>query len=382
MWPIAAASLIAFTSLLSAADNKSDKSKNSCECCNIAGEGPDLNNAFNPAVRPKVPGGDLSFTAAALIWEAHQDGLAFAIENINSPAVANPSTLNEARFQNLNFKWDWGVRLGLGYNFEHDGWDVQAYWTYVRSHASKHVAADTDSSVTLQPIFSMLQRPLATPTITATDIDADWTCKLNYVDLELGREFWASKWLSMRPFIGLRGVWIDQDYEIEHRGANINATGFVDEIDFDNNFKGLGIRGGLNTQWGFGCGFSFFGDLALSTIYGRFSVDGEEESEQTVTPFADTDLAEWSDSFRVSRLAVDLGLGLRFEHMFGDNKDYLFMMSLGWENHMFLNMNQLWRAQSANFTAGGGTNTDQYIFVPESGDLTYQGWTLSVKFDF
>jgi hypothetical protein len=39
-----------------------------------------------------------------------------------------------------------------------------------------------------------------------------------------------------------------------------------------NNFWGVGLRGGLDTQWGLGKGFSIYGKLALSVLWGKFSI--------------------------------------------------------------------------------------------------------------
>ena len=78
------------------------------------------------------------------------------------------------------------------------------------------------------------------------------------------------------------------------------------------------------------------------------------------------------NSTRGDKAVTDLQLGLRWARMF-DNDRWGLMLQAGWEHHMWFGQNQMLR-----FT----DNTTQAAFVVNQGDLSYQGWTLNVRFDF
>ena len=106
--------------------------------------------------------------------------------------------------------------------------------------------------------------------------------QLNLVDIELGRNFWTSHYLAIRPHVGIRVAYLEQDYDIEHAGGNwgaINAssvtgyswgpqTALNNSVHLDNDFKGVGLRSGLDSTWNLGCGWALYGDFAASIVYG------------------------------------------------------------------------------------------------------------------
>lgn len=392
--PAIALSLVAFTTGLSAAANKK-------EACPAKGlEGP--SQVINPSVRPFTSdgcccdGNEFSFTVAALIWEARQEGLEFGILSKNSNPASGlsvyPGNLIEAEFKNPDYKWKGGLKIGLGYDCQHDGWDVEALWTTYRGRAHDEVESDTEDNTTLLPLWSAYSAPVPNPAATnatqgilfANQIDAHWKLDLDMVDLELGREFWTSKYLTLRPHIGFRGAWIRQSYEIEHFGGSWSSPyttpdNLNDEVNLHNNFKGAGLRGGLDTVWQMGSGWGLFGNFALALVYGHFEVKNHEFTRQAQTPFSKVDVAELKDSFRATRGIADLALGIQYSTMFKDSR-YAFTIGLSWENHIFFNQNQLWKINRIGDTIAANPNVSgENVFLQSRGDLSTQGATLTLK---
>ncbi len=358
------------------------------------------NVAGNPAVRPYTCGGDIVVEVAGFYWNAHQDGLEFAIaDSVAAPAttLTDPSPLNnliEAEYLNPKSKWELGAKLGLGYDSTHDGWDLMLLWTHYRGRASKEVEADLTDNSSLLPLWSAYSTTAGAITanniLYATDIDTRWKLRLDLVDLELGREFWSSKYLTLRPHVGLRYAWIKQSYDITHEGGAWSAVGNPTSVfptdnlvDLDSKFKGVGVRAGLNSTWMIGRGFAFFGNAAISIVYGRFSLDTDETNSLTTAPFTTTIIQQTDEHFRSAKGMTDLAFGLSWSTLFGECQ-YGFTLALSWEHHLFFNQNQFWRV---NRLGGKGTfaqpnNTGQNTFIKQSGDLSTQGWTLSATFAF
>ena len=76
--------------------------------------------AQTATARPEVDGRGWFLTLDVLYWHAKVGGTEFAYSD-NDPSANLPI---RGRTKDIDFEWDWGVRVGLGYNFAHDGWDA------------------------------------------------------------------------------------------------------------------------------------------------------------------------------------------------------------------------------------------------------------------
>jgi hypothetical protein len=327
------------------------------------------NGMINPSGRPQVRDGfDVFVTGDWLIWQAHENGLGYVVKN-KGTTLPN---LSHSSIRDLHYDWDFGFRVGLGFNMPHDGWDIYANWTWFRDHA--HGRQEASSTSSLLPVWAM--EDSFEPNTGATKSHAHWKLWLNMVDLELGREFFVSKWMTLRPFVGLRTGWIHQKLDIDYKHLTVDgvlsATDDKYEVDMKNNYWGLGLKGGLNSQWGLGAGFSFYGNAAVSLLYGFFHLHHNEEL--VLLSGTSEEFIHNTQSFRVGRAISELALGLRWDTMFANDRCH-FGIQGGWEHLMFFGQNQFQRFL-------GQTSSNVGSFVANQGDLTIQGWTLAARLDF
>lgn len=407
MWPTAALSLIGIASSLQAAtESRYNKYNRADDCppdmpapCYSAPEpdcdmclGPE-NVASNAAVRPYTCNGDWSITVAGFYWNAHEDGLVYAVSsNVPSPfvtagSVPNLNNIIDGEYLNPHSKWNFGFKIGLGYNSVCDGWDFGILWTWFRGTASRSDDIETNENQSLIPLWSSFNASRGN-TLFAQAIDSKWNLKLNLIDFELGREFWNSRKVTLRPFVGVRIAFLDQHYGLQFRGGawsqdTSNQPSLAGFTDMKNDFKGAGLRAGLNSTWNFTSGWGLYGSLAADLVYGRFSVVADEDIRLTTGTFGSTDILESSDSFRAVRGMLDLDLGVQWATMFC-NCRYGFTARLGYEQHLFFNQNQMWRVVRISGTTSNSlpNNTGENLIAQSRGDLDTQGWTLSVRFDF
>ncbi|MCI0382173.1 MAG: Lpg1974 family pore-forming outer membrane protein [Chlamydiae bacterium] len=394
IWPLAAISIVVASSTMSAARKSHE------QCPPRAIDGP--NQMVNPPVRPYTSdpccceAGEVYLTASALYWNTHQDGMEYAVLNERADTQYQGLVVN-AKYLNPDFKWRWGWKVGIGYNSTHDGWNMEAIWTHYKGRASRHDDTGGSSSTTLLPLWSAFAPAVANPVgavatqgiLFATDIEASWKLRLDIADFTLGRQFWTSKFFNMKPFIGIRAAWIRQDFEIEHKGGSWGATFnqgnvFNNEVDLDNHYKGVGVRAGIDSSWNFTKAWSLFGNFALSILYGRFDIEHDERNFFANAPFNRNKIHETSDGFRASKAILDLMIGIQYVTVFSDYR--AFMVSLGWEHHLFFNQNQLWRVvRIGDASTTAGAVTDQFgenVFHQRRGDLSTQGWTLTATYVF
>ena len=161
-------------------------------------------NRVTPPARPDVrDGADLFITADALYWKAEEDGLEFVEKQFED--IAFPPNYTNGKILNPHFDWNWGFRVGLGYNTPHDGWDLYLNWVRFKSRGHEDAEVNPPAGIASQTLFASNGFDMNDGG-NSDDVqraETDWHLKLNLLDFELGREFFVSKWLTLRPFAGL-----------------------------------------------------------------------------------------------------------------------------------------------------------------------------------
>lgn len=292
-----------------------------------------------------------------LLWKSSEDCLDFAIDSHSQANIVN------GHVKSPDFDWDWGVRVGLGIKLPHDQWDLLFGYTHVHAHAHKSAHAPTGGAV-----FPVMQAPFGLPdNAFATHAHFHWDADLNIGDIELGRNCFAGRFLSIRPFMGLRLLSIDQNIHVNYSGGTAVPTGDEDRVHNTNDFWGLGLRMGADTLWGLGAGWGIYGNGAASLISGSFDVHEKEELEE-----ADTKRLELkADQDSVVAIA-ELALGIQWDHLFSKDR-YHFGVKFGWEFNVFFDQNRLIRFID---------NDNPGAIANSNGDLSFQGLTVGFRFDF
>jgi Legionella pneumophila major outer membrane protein precursor len=289
-----------------------------------------------------------------LFWKSNVGSLEYGV------ASKSGTSLRSGHVKHLHFDWDFGARLGLGYKLPHDKWDILATYTYVHGQAHGHAGG---SDHVVFPVWAARFHRVDGP-FFADSAKAHWDMNLNIGDIELGRTCFAGKWLSIRPFLGVRGLVIDQDYSVSYRGGTV-ASSDTDSAHLDTDFWGVGIRMGADTLWGVGKGVSVYGNGSVALLGADFDVHEREKLKKANVRIMDVE----RDVDNVV-VTADLALGVQWDYMLSKDR-YHFGVKLGWEFNLFFNQNQLF-----NFQESPGA-----IKFRED-DLTFEGLTLGFRFDF
>ena len=265
------------------------------------------------------------------------------------------------------------MAAGLGYNLPHDGWDMIANYTWFQSNENESTNADKDDTV-----IQTLTNPNGTNNIANALVNhakGQTHLQFSYLDLQLGREFFVSKWLTLRPFMGARGLWAHRDMVVKYKGGDLGTGSFTSvtklKEKFKNRFNGGGLLAGLDTQWGLGEGWSFYGQFALSLIYGQQRLH-EKQDEYGPNGVYVGRILHAQDTWTIVRTMTDLGFGLRWDHLFY-NDAYRIRLQLGWEQHVLNGFDK-----DMNFT----TSTTKGKFNFNQGDFALSGIALQARFDF
>lgn len=333
------------------------------------------------------------FNLDFLYLQAREDGLEYA-QKETYKSRGNPFVFN-SKFEDLDFEWNPGFKVGVGYICPTDNWDMSASWTYLHSNAH-------DSSSTNDPTLQAeALRPNWFPIILGSIADkasAHWRLNYNIVDLEMGRNFFLGKRLSVRPHAGVKGIWIDQKYHVNYHGGfqYVDGTGFHTQfkdtsLKAKNDFKAVGMTLGADSEWSLSRQWSLLANISGTLAYGRFAIREHFDGGFLVDAgggagiiINDNELTNKESLWRL-RPSCETELGIRWHVFFNDQKYRVALEAtynfIYWPNQNEL-MNTAVARDSLPLGVGEYNLNSNTIALHQQGDLQLQGLKVELRFDF
>ncbi len=357
---------------------------------------------ITPAVAPSIKNdSEVFLTGDFIYWQAQQDGLDFAISGGYGFTALDPDTgklrtvgPTSSSVKQVPRPWEPGFKLGFGMNLQHDGWDLFAQWTWLNPILGNKKSVKRDTSNESNILSNI---PARTGTVFKTagnnyKITGAWGLHYNVIDLELGRNFFLSRYMTYRPHFGLKTAWINQTFQTHfYPTTDLNqSSDFFQLWKDDTNYAGgvfkqnqklkswgLGIRAGIDPVWHFAKNWGVYGNLALSAMYQYYSASGTlngyntafvNASDGTTAPYKAYPISSTMEVMNAHRSnhtvtpVLELGLGLEYMAWFYD-ESYMLELKAGWEE-------QVW------------FNTNRFMDAMSTGNLTLQGFTFKAGFHF
>ena len=300
------------------------------------------------------PSSNWIFSADFLAWFPSEE-----VSSIWADVITIGDNTSSWEALGFNFKCDYGFRIGTGYSLVKDRWDTSLHWTWFHTNAKHTIPFKSNASITPEFFAAFLSDD------TPRSMSVKWSLLFNMFDWELGQSYWISKKLFLRPFLGVKGGWINQSIHGQYFNLTINRvlTNHSGRESLKNNFWGIGPLGGINTKWrirDFGSNFfDFFGDFSLATMWGKWICSDVYKNTASQTS---------SINMRNSVLGALMFrgfMGIELNVNFHSNKSH-FTTKLGYEMQIWLNQLRLATFQLQRL----------------HGDLTLQGLTLNCRLDF
>ncbi len=323
---------------------------------------------ITPAVAPEViDRANITTAGDFLWWGSYMGGLNYAMSGVVDGNPSTAKSLSRGKVKKPPFSWAPGLKVSVGVDYRLDDWNTTATYT-VLFNDKEHTSVQRDSTKGLGidlPVFGIPFEMYAT-----YDATCSWRQNFNVVDVELARNFFISKTLTLRPHGGLKLSWIKEQFHMNY-AVNDTTDAFFTNVAMHLQQRqwGIGTRAGLNAVWHFVKEFGLYVDVAATALWSSFrthlneivSTDAPSDFlEPTGTPTAiDTD-----GRYFFVLPVLELGIGLECTHWFHDDT-CLFFAKLGWEEQIWSNFNQ--------FT---------YPLNNLHGDLSLHGLTLSLGFTF
>ncbi len=326
--------------------------------------------------RPDVEGKDLFLIFDLLFWRAKVGGTGYAYTD--SDPLANLP--HRGKKKHMEFNWDWGLRFGLGYNFEHDGWDILGRFTWFGTSGSDSTRAGLNSSVIpLRGSASITNDPAnpaeQTPFVLCTSAKSMFDFEYDSIDIELGRDAYVTSTIALRPFWGLKSAWLDQKQKTRYTGGGITnlpgitilgLLGNTVHIGESCDFWGLGPRTGIDSRWYMGSGLSIFSNISGALLFGYFNVDHKER--YSANPAARIHLHANRHAFSPT---VQFQMGMRYDTYLHNDQHHL-TIGIGFEGQYWWRQNQMLKID----------NFSELKYERYAEDLAFYGITGNVRFDF
>lgn len=304
-----------------------------------------------------------SIYADFIYWEARQPNLAFAATGsfTVNPDADNVLPQGEVYFPKFQYKP--GFKVGLSIDIGHDNWDLDANYTWLNGSGEKNSVAQDAGVHTLIPLITIA------PTVDddLTYADGNWFFHHNLINVTLGRDYFISQKITLRPHFGLSGAWNHQKNDVHYsfESAYSDLTTQVNNY-LKQSYWGVGFNTGISTAWLFDENWSIYGNFAIMNLWSKYDYENKQVAYEydeygAIDPDTENTHA-YSQSVQYGfQNVIDLEMGLRWATTFDDDTMGA-ALQLGWEQQVWIN--------HVSYATTGASN------------LSLQGLTARLKLNF
>ena len=291
----------------------------------------------------------IEFFGDVLYWQT--------TEPVDWTMNTNRSSTNQVvAFKTLDFHFSPGFRVGVGAGLECD-WGSKLYYT--------RFYTETDDSVAgyVTPVF--LGNRMATLLVPSSNYfdsgSIHTTIDYNVVDLDFGKTFRPVESLQLRPVLGLRGAWINQNFDTEFR---YKWSSILQRITSDEHIKNsfwgigpkLGMENSLNLWSGERCQIDLTLNFYTAYLLGFWAIN-DVTTNASILGESPYDVPVGDHHFGALTFQAMIGVSLNYQH---------WNATAGYEINDWLNQCQI-------FDDATG---------PHNNDLILQGLSIRVSYNF
>lgn len=335
-------------------------------CEDRIGKGPgyadcDLPPAYSgPARINPHCGWDLNVSASFIYWLVSQEGMDFAVyDNGETP-------VNRAGLITQKFDFKPGFKVAAGSYLGTDDWEGK--FEYTRLHfttRSNTFAPNTTNGSLLNNSFSRdVLTNAAFDNQLVTQAKSKWKVKMDLMDLSTTRWFYSGHMFTMGPHMGVRGGFIDQYMDVSV--IESGSTAFSRAKNKSKSWL-IGPRFGLDMNWILGYGLRAYGKATRALLYQRARTEANNASLDN-TNTADSGI--FKNTFRQVIPNSELSLGIGWGTYLAEDAFHIDILAS--YDFQVIEKQNLMRQ---NTDALDGT-------YHKAGDLTSQGLTVKVQFNF
>ena len=208
-----------------------------------------------------------------LWWQLNETSLDYTVHQ-TSPVTSLQSSkaLTLGHVHTVDIDWNPGFRLGLGYRFAKDNWQLGGVYTYYYTKANDQVDCPT-CSLDNPTITSWLSMTLASNIGVLKEASANLHFWYHIGDVELAKSVLLGKNTICRFIVGPSMGFIQQKFHtlsVDNTNTVSACQTQYTQTRMDWNFSGGGIKIGMDSNWNVFNRFSFLFGGHLTALYGFY----------------------------------------------------------------------------------------------------------------
>ena len=303
-----------------------------------------------------------SLDSAKRLFDINVDFLYFYTAESNDYAFIknweNAESVNSGSVDYRLFDYDWapGFRVALGFDTGLNHFDSHFSYTWFQSK-SKEIATGVVTPSFFASRLSGLE-PFGKEQVSTN-------LHYNIFDWDLGQMFSASPHLLTRPYLGLKGGWIKQDFHC-YLSQSLSSLSFLDSAGremIEQIFRGGGPKVGLELKFVLGdytkSYFSLLGQYECAFLWGNWTIKDEFKDPIGSEIFLRTSNRNFGS------LTMSSFLGFSYDALI-NHSNTKFRIKIGYEIENWFNQLQI-------FTDISGA---------QSNNLFLQGLSAGLNLDF
>lgn len=302
-----------------------------------------------------------------LIWKGTRNHMDYAIKGDNSNGGG---LIENAKLHKMDFDWDLGFRLGLGYYLPCNGWDLSILYTRFHTEAS---GSSHDSNLNdTDRLFSTRWASNLTDNVPssgqAEKIKANLDVEYDLVDLLLSYSYSPCCNFHLSPSFGARMLILDQDFSTKMEGGAFGNP--PNKVTWNSDLFGLGIVGNYQVR------YQLCQNLAINGLVGASAVvSSHKEKQYQIHSSISPDFFELKDE-KSQEILCGSDFSLNIEWL-TCVCDYVMEFTAGYEIHCWNHIPTMTRMGSSNAGSEPGWPSDT-----SGGSLGFHGFFLRAVADF
>lgn len=339
---------------------------------------------------PEQAASSITVDLSYLLLRARNEGLAYAFQGnlVYSPGadanlIRTGNTIRPGRI------WSSGSRVTIGWNQNITDWNSLATWTYYQNTTKNNYSYPPIQGSIVNTIDEGLYSYWTVDYSTAStpvgnvggflELHADWRVVYNMISWDLGKVFYVSGNIQLRPKIGVKSGWIHQYFDNELKRPARTGSIKRQQVICHNNFWGIGLSSGIDSNFQIGAGFFISGEFNLSLLSGRTNT---RRILNLDTPGLELLRAEnWTDRVQQIAPGTELTLGLGWLKQIDSQKQI--SISLSWEEIFWWNQFDFMNYDIGSSRPDSPDRLSNIPAYPTKGKgLNIEGAALKAQFTF
>lgn len=359
--------------------------------------------AYTASARPTLNscneccGSNWNIGASLLYWQGKTCGTEYAyrkqqanLEIDFEPQDVPLSLPTKGDIYTVDSQWNWGFKVALGYNINHDGWESNlSYTNFMGRGSDKAKTGCNDSIIPVCATYSITST-INSAFLFCTEAKSHTELYFRTLFWDIARDFFVSDCLSIRPFTALQAAWITTRQNTHYTGGTPVANRMLglnnDFVRVKENcrFSGLGPVMGFSANWHMGRGISLFNEFTIGMLYGKFHISHSEKySANTLSKI------NLRSAYHKFCPVAKYNLGLCQKCYLNDDQNHV-AIRIGFESQYWLRVNQVIRILQDQTVVR--VIQDETALIPtgtsiikpsyQGLDLSIIGLTIDVRLDF